>query len=190
MPGDLEAEKETWNVRASSRNRDGGEKDMRVSADHKALPTMLERSATWKRTLLRKLTWLVKRVFLRARCDAPKMRFHSKHVKIVPWTPAFTGLEQCAIIECFLCCDLYCSSVGRLQPSSSLQSVWLSHCSTIDSVMLPCDPLPCLHCRSGEGLMSSASGTDTLSDNDAAGNNGNLEDEMELFVNYRNTFVM
>lgn len=46
MPGDLEAEKETWNVRASSRNRDGGEKDMRVSADHKALPTMLERSAT------------------------------------------------------------------------------------------------------------------------------------------------
>lgn len=38
--------------------------------------------------------------------------------------------------------------------------------------------------------MSSASGTDTLSDNDAAGNNGNLEDEMELFVNYRKTFVM
>lgn len=44
------------------------------------------------------------------------------------------------------------------KPSSSLQSVWLSHCSTIDSVMLPCDPLPCLHCRSGEGLMSSAFG--------------------------------
>ncbi len=42
------------------------------------------------------------------------------------------------------------------KPSSSLQSVWLSHCSTIDSVMLPCDPLPCLHCRSGEGLMSCA----------------------------------
>lgn len=45
------------------------------------------------------------------------------------------------------------------KPSSSLQSVWLSHCSTIDSVMLPCDPLPCLHRRSGEGLMSSAFGT-------------------------------
>lgn len=29
------------------------------------------------------------------------MRFHSKRVKIVPWTPAFTGFEQCAIIECF-----------------------------------------------------------------------------------------
>lgn len=44
------------------------------------------------------------------------------------------------------------------KPSSSLQSVWLSHCSTIDSVMLPCDPLPCSHCWSGEGLVSCAFG--------------------------------
>lgn len=134
---------------------------MCASAGHKALSTMLEIFTMSLQheslLLLRKLTWLVKRAFLQAQYNAPKMHFHSKRENSA-LDPSFYWPRTMCYYRVFFMLWFILQQCWQItaKPSSSLQSVWLSHCSTIDSVMLPCDPLPRLHCRSGEGLMSFA----------------------------------
>ncbi len=132
-------------------------KDMQVSAGHKALPTMLERLAMPLRhesVLDSPDSW--KECFLQAEHNAPKMRFHSKRVKIVPWTPAFTGFEQCAIIECFYAVIYIAAVLADYSQALQLITVRVaSHCSTIDhadAAMWPFTLLALL-IRRGVGVM-------------------------------------
>ncbi len=101
-----------------------------------------------------------KSVFLQAEHNAPKNSLSFQTCENSALDPSFYWLWTMCYYRVFWMLWFILQQCWQIiaKPSSSLQSVWLSHCSTIDSVMLPCDPLPCLHCRSGEGLMSCAFG--------------------------------
>ncbi len=97
-------------------------------------------------------------VFLQAEHNAPQNALSFQTSENSALDPSFYWLWTMCYYRVFFMLWFILQQCWQIiaKPSSSLQSVWLSHCSTIDSVMLPCDPLPCLHCRSGEGLMSCA----------------------------------